>query len=61
MKVYAVYSIPKSPEYCLEQLFLTKQSAKEYVSRQKEICSVWELGKLRPGHIYDIQIEDVIE
>ena len=31
MKVYAVYSIPKSPEYQLEKLFKTKEAAKNYI------------------------------
>jgi len=49
MKVYAVYSIPKSPEYKFDLAFLTKEEAKEYVKEQKE---------LNPTFIYDIQIED---
>lgn len=35
MKVYAVYSIPKSPEYRLENLFKTKELAKEYIKKKK--------------------------
>lgn len=38
MKVYAVYSIPKSPEYRLEKLFKTKEAAKEYVRKEKNIA-----------------------
>ena len=49
MKVYAVYSIPKSPEYKFELAFLTKEEAKEYVKEQK---------KLTPECIYDVQIEE---
>jgi len=40
MKVYAVYSIPRSPEYRLEKLFKTKEMAKEYIRNQKNYVSM---------------------
>lgn len=52
MKVYAVYSIPKSPEYHLEKLFKTKEGAKDYIKSMKEY---------EKGMIYDILLEDVAE
>lgn len=55
MKVYAVYSIPKSPEFRLEKLFKTKESAKKYISTEKEEHSH---GK---NYVYDIQIEEIEE
>jgi len=42
MKVYAVYSIPKSPEYRLEKLFKTKELAKAFIEEQKSITTVCE-------------------
>jgi hypothetical protein len=67
MKVYAVYSIPKSPEYRLEKLFKTKEGAKEYIKNQKdgifekndEFC--FTIEKLPRDEIFDIQIEEVRE
>lgn len=55
IKVYAVYSIPKSPEYKLDALFMTKELAKEYIKKQKKCL-------LKPDvPIFDIQIEEVQE
>lgn len=59
MKVYAVYSIPKSPEYRLEKLFKTKEMAKEFVRLSKE---VWmDVYDKVPEIIFDIQIEEIEE
>lgn len=55
MKVYAVYSIPKSPEYKLEKLFMTKGGAKEYIKNQKDVYN------RQLNTVYDIQLEDVGE
>lgn len=52
MKVYAVYVIPKSPEYQLAGLYLTKESAK------KRICEL-KHGFSNHKYKYDIQLEDV--
>jgi hypothetical protein len=55
-KVYAVYSIPKSPEYHLEGLFKTKYGAKDFI--KKTMCN----ENVYPGsYIYDIQIEEIKE
>lgn len=54
MKVYAVYSIPKSPEYRLEGLFKTKEGCKKYIQSEKNMR-----GKGFMEKIYDIQIEDI--
>ena len=64
MKVYAVYSIPKSPEYRLDKLFKTKELAKEYIKKQK--CKEERDGKdmivfFDKSIIYDIQLEEVQE
>lgn len=63
MKVYAVYSIPNSPEYRLEKLFKTKEGAKQYIKDQKSIefppNIVMRLD--RKNEIFDIQIEDIQE
>lgn len=63
MKVYAVYSIPKSPEYRLEKLFKTKEMAKEYIKDQKrtEFIPPAVMRIDRRNEIFDIQIEEVIE
>jgi hypothetical protein len=67
MKVYAVYSIPKSPEYRLEKLFKTKESAKEYIGSQKAGCRAKVVGDFvtiaRPPRceLFDIQIEEINE
>jgi hypothetical protein len=60
MKVYAVYSIPKSPEYRLEKLFLSNDGAKDYIKIQKRHSSS---ANLHPDFhpIYDIQIEEIEE
>lgn len=54
MKVYAVYSVPNSPEYRLEKSFKSKEEAKHYIKTQKSINPVSKI-------IYDIQIEDILE
>lgn len=64
MKVYAVYSIPKSPEYRLEKLFKTKEGAKKYIEEQK--CgNSNESNRLtcipRRFDVFDIQIEEIQE
>jgi len=56
MKVYAVYSIPKSPEYRLEGLFKSKQSAKKFI--EDGVFKCWENHNKRK---YDIQIETIQE
>jgi ribosomal protein L34E len=60
-KIYAVYSIPKSPEYHLEGLFETKEYAKNYIKNKKEqrnfvgsFCNT-----CNKDTIYDIQIEEI--
>lgn len=60
-KIYAVYSIPRSPEYHLEALFETKEAAKNYIKNENEkrnfsggFCPACNKDK-----IYDIQIEDL--
>jgi hypothetical protein len=60
MKVYAVYSIPKSPEYRLEKLFKTKEGAKEFIKTQKNrYC---EFGPpIDRDFVFDIQIEEIEE
>lgn len=69
-KIYAVYSIPKSPEYKLEKLFKTKEMAKNYIKQQKsgeyacdEYRSITGTRFLvRPREeIFDIQLEEVYE
>jgi len=62
-KVYAVYSIPKSPEYRLEGLFESKESARSFIKAEKEkmnfsgsFCNTCNRQK-----IYDIQIEEILE
>lgn len=64
-KVYAVYSIPKSPEYRLERLFKSKESAKKYILKQKEGekndgQQSW-CNMPRRNEIFDIQIEEVFD
>ncbi len=64
MKVYAVYSIPKSPEYRLERLFKTKEGAKEYIKKQKyreERDGKDMIVVVDKTVIYDIQLEEVME
>ena len=56
MKVYAVYSIPKSPEYHLLGLYKTKDLAKEAISKLKIADS-----NLQENNIYDLQLEEIIE
>jgi ribosomal protein L34E len=60
-KVYAVYSIPRSPEYHLEALFDSKDAAKAYVNQKKvsrnftgTFCKACNQQK-----IYDIQLEEI--
>ena len=60
MKVYAVYSIPKSPEYYLMGLFKSKVSAKSYIKKCNNIDEAMvTLNSKRL--VYDIQIEEVVE
>ena len=59
-KVYAVFSIPKSPEYNLIALFKTKEKAKEYVKEIEELNKNMGIAKEK-RHEYDIQIENVMD
>lgn len=74
-KVYAVYSIPRSPEYRLEKMFKTKEGAKRYIRSQifpDEFLS-HDTDKNgitrtfpyqcpdRKNCIFDIQIEEICE
>ncbi len=66
-KVYAVYSIPKSPEYRLEGLFKTKELAKTYIRFQSlgeypsPIDDMGQIRRIESSYVYDIQIEEVHE
>lgn len=57
MKVYVVYSIPKSPEYNLKKIFINKELAKNYIKRLKnpycnDICD-WCWRKVEPSKDYE--------
>jgi len=64
-RVYAVYVIPKSPEYNLAGLFKTKELAKEYIVSQTQAMKHPEYGcadiEGRLKVVFDIQLEEVQE
>lgn len=58
MKVYAVYGIPKSPEYTLKGLFLTKSLAKSFIKQSQNYDTN---NPEQRKTIYDLQVEWVNE